>query len=112
MRNLIVGALIGAVVTCAVGVAVYALADWSLETNDDVTVRVPDVAGLTSSQARDVLDDAGLESRLGRLPTEPEGDFSLSSEPDPVLEITKQIPDAGEAVEPGAVVRIYLGEQV
>jgi beta-lactam-binding protein with PASTA domain len=69
----------------------------------DSRVRVPDVIGDTSRQARQEIQAAGLDAKIH---AEPRYDFSGSSAPDFSPFVVKtQSPDGGVRVDAGSVVK-------
>lgn len=64
------------------------------------TVRVPDVVGKTESEARQILEDAGLKMKV----VERQG----CAQPDPNCTIGFQEPKAGQSVAPGTEVQVKI----
>ncbi len=64
-------------------------------------VDVPDVTGLTEGEARDALDDAGLDVQTQTDTVSDEAQDGV---------VLRQSPDGGDSAREGATVTIILGE--
>jgi eukaryotic-like serine/threonine-protein kinase len=78
-----------------IGILVWLFADQLF--GGGAQVEVPDVVGMTASEARDELEEVGLEA-----------EEELKNSQKPVNEVLRQDPEAGETAEEGDVVQLIV----
>ena len=100
MVRLLIGVLIGVVVTLSVGAVVCAAADLEVVERDQVTV--PQVVGLPAAQAKREVEDVGLSGSVFNR-----ADNIFDRDPD--ARVLAQTPEAGAEVEEGTVVGLDAG---
>ena len=103
---MLLGVLIGVVVTLGVGAAVLATADLEVVERSDSgasgQVTVPQVVGLPAAQAKREVEDVGLSGSVFNR-----ADNIFDRDPD--ARVLAQTPEAGAEVEEGTVVGLDAG---